>query len=337
MMAIGTLAFFKKHWKSVLFSILALLLIVIYYTFFWPILVPVPSTNTWLENGNLVIFCGSVLTSPLTQDNGLFFIDVRNKEMVRWEPTTIGSHDCGAVEWISQKEQLQFNGTINSVYGLYILDKKGKVTKQIDIDTFVPHSSMDYVMSSDGQDIAFVYKEDIYVQNIENSSRQRLIHDAYINREPDWSPDNQSLVFRTYRQDEDLSTIGIIDRDGTNLIILAQSENSLNTPKWSPNGEMIAFKEFNEGHRNTLWTMNADGTNVRRILIPNKGSDTVEDFVWLSDSTHILFLSSRDEVCIVSVYPRTCTKSLYQINIYTGEVTSFIQKWLFSANLALIE
>lgn len=336
-MALGILSFFKKQWKSVLFSILALLLIVIYYAFFWPILAPVPSANIWLESDNTVIFCGSVLTSPLTQDNGLFFIDVNNKKMVRWEPTTIGSYDCGTVEWISQKGQLQFDGVINSVYGLYILDKEGKVTKQIDTNTFDPHSSMNYVISSDGQDIAFVYEEDIYVQNIEDSSRQRLTHDAYINREPDWSPDNQSLVFRTYRQDEDISTIGIIDRDGTNLIILAQSENSLNTPKWAPNGEMIAFKEFNERHRNTLWTMNADGTNVRRILIPNKDGDTVGDFVWSSDSTHILFLSSRDEVCFVSVYPRTCTKSLYQIDIYTGEVTSLIQKWLFSANLALIE
>ncbi len=323
-------AFFKIWWKSLLLVALILLL----FAFYWRIFAPIPATDTWLDSDDVIIFCGTVLTTPLTQSNGLFFFEMGEKKLVRWEPVRTGSYNCASVAWISQKQQLLFNGTIDSAYGLYFLDKAGNTKKIEAIDLY---SSMGHAISSDGKDIAFIQEENLYIESVEGDAQHRLTYNDYINREPDWSPDNQKLVFRTYRQDQDISIIARINRDGTNNRTLTQNRNPLNNPKWSPDGKMIAFKESNGRYRDTLWIMNSDGTNVRQILPPYKDGDTIQNFVWTLDSKHIVFLSSRDEFCIVNVYPRTCTRSLYLIDINTEEITRLTHKWLFHADLARVD
>ena len=330
-------AFFKKRWKSLFIITLPLLLFTLYYAVFWRMFAPIPSTNIWLDGDDIVVFYGDVFTTPLTQSRGLFFFDVREKKLVRWESVMTNPNGYALIAWISQKQQLLFNGSIDSVYGLYFLDTEGNTTRKI--ETIDLHSSGNHAISSDGKYIAFVHEGDIYIQNIEEFGQKKLTDDDYINGEPDWSPNNQELIFRTYRQDEDVSAIVRINKDGTDPRTLTQNPNQLYDPQWSPDGNMIAFKESNQRFRDSLWIMNSDGSNARQILTPDEDGDTIHDFAWSPDSKHIVFVSSRDGFYgIIKVeYQPTWTRSLYLIDVNTGEVTRLTNKWLFYTDLAWVD
>ena len=329
-------AILKKRWKRLLIITL-FLLVALYYAIFWRMFAPIPGTNTWPDGDNIIVFYGQVFTTPLTQSRGLFFFDVGKKKLIRWRSVMTNPDGYAFVTWASQKHQLLFNGTIDSVYGLYLLDKEGYITQKI--ETIDLRASANYDISSDGEYIAFTNEGDLYIQNIEDSGQQRLTHDDYANGEPDWSPNDQELVFRTYRKDEDIFVIGRINRDGTDSNVLVQNPNALTSPRWSPDGNMIAFRESNQQFRDSLWIMNPDGSNLHQILAPNEDGDTVHDFAWLSDSEHIVFLSSRDGIygIIRAEYQPTWTRSLYLIDVHTGEVTRLTHRWLFYTDLAWVD
>ena len=61
-------------------------------------------------------------------------------------------------------------------------------------------------------------------------------------------------------------------------------------PRWSPDGERIAFKS-NRGGSYNLYVMNADGTNVRRLT--EHGAND-HDPAWLPDGQSMVFTSDRD-------------------------------------------
>ena len=61
-------------------------------------------------------------------------------------------------------------------------------------------------------------------------------------------------------------------------------------PRWSPDGQRIAFKSTRGGSYN-LYVMNADGSNVRR-LTEHGGND--HDPTWLPDGQSMVFTSDRD-------------------------------------------
>jgi Tol biopolymer transport system component len=61
-------------------------------------------------------------------------------------------------------------------------------------------------------------------------------------------------------------------------------------PRWSPDGQRIAFKSTRGGSYN-LYVMDADGRNVRR-LTEHAGND--HDPAWLPDGQSMVFTSDRD-------------------------------------------
>jgi TolB protein len=61
-------------------------------------------------------------------------------------------------------------------------------------------------------------------------------------------------------------------------------------PRWSPDGQRIAFKSTRGGSYN-LFLMDADGRNVRR-LTDHRGND--HDPTWLPDGQSMVFTSDRD-------------------------------------------
>jgi dipeptidyl aminopeptidase/acylaminoacyl peptidase len=92
---------------------------------------------------------------------------------------------------------------------------------------------------------------------------------------PDWSPDGEKLVFSS---DLDYWTesgaygerdIYVMNSDGSNVVNLTRTpERRDEYPVWSPDGTRIAFS-----WNNTVWVMNADGTQRSAILTGNWISD----------------------------------------------------------------
>ena len=62
-------------------------------------------------------------------------------------------------------------------------------------------------------------------------------------------------------------------------------------PRWSPDGQRIAFKSTRGGGSYNLYLMDADGSNVRRLT--NHGGND-HDPAWLPDGESFVFASDRD-------------------------------------------
>ncbi|GEM_PF-984665 len=101
----------------------------------------------------------------------------------------------------------------------------------------------------------------------------------------DWSPDGNSLVYRSGR--ENRQGIWISNRDDSSRMQIT-AEGSDAFPRWSPDGRKIAFHR-DSGQNVDIYMMNADGSNVRR-LTDAPGPDTLP--VWTPDG-RIIFRSAR--------------------------------------------
>jgi hypothetical protein len=79
--------------------------------------------------------------------------------------------------------------------------------------------------------------------------------------------------------------------DGSDLRQLTDSDGHDFYPRWSPDGEQIAFLSTRDGGREEIYVMAADGSNQRR-LTNNKAFDGAPS--WSPDGTRFVFASDRD-------------------------------------------
>jgi len=118
------------------------------------------------------------------------------------------------------------------------------------------------------------------IMNADGTGRFTLSFSGAAN--PDWSPDNSTLVFQsgislwTYNRLTQTSrqlTFGVID----------------SRPRYSPDGSKIVFERISDSALQ-IYVMNSDGTNQTR-LSKNSGWDTAP--AWSPDGTKILFTGLR--------------------------------------------
>ncbi len=121
------------------------------------------------------------------------------------------------------------------------LNRPSYTRKTYDFDDQEAHTPMGImgpVVSPDGSAVAFAALGDLYVQRIGGELTQ-VTDDAFVDIDPDWSPDGQSLVFSSDRG-------GSMDLWIQNLSSgpaqqLTDTEESALAPAWSPDGTQIAF------------------------------------------------------------------------------------------------
>ena len=149
--------------------------------------------------------------------------------------------------------------------------------------------------------IAYVYRyqgnKEIYVMEIGADKRIRITNDPNHDYMPAWSPDGSKIAFVTDRDgltSENNDEIYVIDADGTNETRLTSSlqptHNRDYDPRWSPDGNRIAFVSDRDGN-DEIYVMDADGANQTRLT-----SDGKRDWGprWSPDGGRIAFISGRD-------------------------------------------
>jgi tricorn protease len=149
-------------------------------------------------------------------------------------------------------------------------------------------------ISPDGKEIAFVVRGEIFVMREKGGKANKLTNNPARDYQICWSPDSKSIVFISDRGgNKDLFIVKSGDSDEERLseclrkeiIQLTKTHENEHSPKFSPDGESIAFIRGN----GDLWIINKDGKNEKRIL---KGWAT-PDYSWSPDSKWIAF--SRDD------------------------------------------
>ncbi|MDQ3986808.1 MAG: hypothetical protein M3280_09970 [Actinomycetota bacterium] len=124
-------------------------------------------------------------------------------------------------------------------YDLYTMDSDGTNATPLTQDG----RSMDGAWSPDGNRVAFASytagrfsERDIYVMNVDGSSRRLVLADPYVEEEPAWAPDGSELVFSDF-DGRNRCGLMVVRPDGTesrSLVDSTGNEGCPGSPAWSP-------------------------------------------------------------------------------------------------------
>ena len=147
----------------------------------------------------------------------------------------------------------------------------------------------------DGQRLAFAGSDeggwtDIYLVDVTGDSLRALRRDLYHDREPDWSPDGQHIVFSSDRWlggRRGHYNLFLYDLATEQISVLSQGEHNDGQPRWSPDGERIVFSSDRAGAYN-IYALQLAGerTATRRLTHVLTGAF---DPVLLADGQRLLF------------------------------------------------
>ena len=137
---------------------------------------------------------------------------------------------------------------------------------------------------------------EIYAMRPDGSERRQLTRNDVEDVDPDWSPDGRLIVFvRAQDSVPGASTrrpdIFVMNGDGTHARRIYAAPQWANHPRWSPDGQRIAFQSFDSASGHTrVYVMKSDGSGAH-VLAPNIGDNFSPE--WSPDGTRLLFLSNR--------------------------------------------
>ncbi len=136
--------------------------------------------------------------------------------------------------------------------------------------------------------------EDIYLMNRDGTNEHVIATDPAVDTDPNMSPDGKRIVFMSRRGSApinswDIFTVATNETALSNITLNTLGSDDLE-PEWSPDGTKIVFLSSRNGGDLDIFTMNADGSNVKPLLDNNGISERTP--VWSPDGTKILFSSA---------------------------------------------
>ncbi len=246
------------------------------------------------------------LPEPAQPENAIAFVSGRDGyyEIYTMKPdgshqTRITNDGCANwhVNWRPNSARLLFSADCTGSFDIYSMNPDGSDWRRI---SALLGNEWRPSISPDGRTIAFGWNPPsssdwhIYLMNSDGTNIRQLTSGAGTENDSElaWSPDSQSIVFRSTRDCMGLDPcygngkwqLWRINVDGSGLTQLTNLPGEAHDPAWSPDGSTIAFTS--EGD---LRLMDPDGTNIRTL----SGPGWEERPAWSPDGTRLAYNSWR--------------------------------------------
>jgi len=141
-------------------------------------------------------------------------------------------------------------------------------------ETKIAEDVLSYDWSPNGQRIAFTQfdADGIYLVDLDGSNLERLLNNRRITVHA-WSPDGMHIAIKTIQGIYlvDLTCLAAPLTCAEDMVPLTDIGTFIRSPVWSPDGQYILLERLEDGreweprHRYTIWVMNRDGTDIRKL------------------------------------------------------------------------
>jgi eukaryotic-like serine/threonine-protein kinase len=210
-------------------------------------------------------------------------VAITNDAAFDWNP--VWSPDGSLIYFCSDR-----GGSMN-IWKVSVDEKSGRALGQPEpVTTGAAAGSQHLTLSKDGRHIAYVAR--VETKNILKTTFDALkktssgepswvTHGSKIVAWPNASPDNKWVGFSSEGKQED---IFIIHPDGTGVRQLTNDSYKDRAPRWSPDGNTIAFFSDRSG-KYEIWTIHPDGSGLNQLThFPGAHYP-----VWSQDGTQMAF------------------------------------------------
>ena len=177
---------------------------------------------------------------------------------------------------------------------LYIWDvEQERIAADLSFAEIVAIASPSF--APDGQRLAFAGSDeggwtDIYLVDVTGDNLRAVRRDIYHDRQPDWSPDGERIVFSSDRWPggrRGRYNLFLYEVATEQIAALSRGEHNDGQPRWSPDGERIVFSSDRAGAYD-IYALQLAGerATTRRLTQVLTGAF---DPVLLADGQHLLF------------------------------------------------
>ena len=151
---------------------------------------------------------------------------------------------------------------------------------------------------------------ELYVMNADGSDIQRITNNVYWEVQPDVSPDGQKILLSIHyspgrvKETDSGWEIAVMDIDGKNLRRLTDNDYLDFGAHWNHDSTKIVYVSDSaqrnaEGVENNvlpqydIYTMNADGSNVKQLTFANPGDVNADPSFSFTEPSRILYIHSE--------------------------------------------
>jgi TolB protein len=168
--------------------------------------------------------------------------------------------------------------------------------------------------------------EDVFLLDLSRPTapRIRLTDGPAREFDPDLSPDGERIVYRVNPDPAgDEADLWLMAADGADPVNLTGDPTLHNwSPAWSPDGTRIAFASTRDGGTPNVWTMAADGTDVRRVTTSHG-----EYPDWSPDGDRVVYAAPPSGSGRYDLWVRAADGSGEPFRLTDAPTTEFAPAW----------